>query len=277
MDYGYITNGFRDHSLEDAIAVLADLGYAGIGITLDFGHLHPARSTREEVLAVRDLLRRRDLRAVIESGGRFVLDPWRKHWPTLISAEGRERRMEFLLRGLDIAEALGAGAFSFWSGPSDPAVSEEATWGHLIAALRHLEREARARSIDLAFEPEPGMFIGDLARWRELRERMGRDAPSLKMTLDVGHLQCTEDPPHERWIRELAGDIANVHLDDIRERKHEHLFFGEGDIDFPPVLRALDEAGYGGVALVELSRHSHAAPETAARAIEKLRGYLAAR
>jgi sugar phosphate isomerase/epimerase len=55
-----------------------------------------------------------------------------------------------------------------------------------------------------------------------------------------------------------------VHIEDMRAGVHEHLMFGEGEIDFPPVLRALAEVGYAGGIHVELSRHSHMAP-TAAR------------
>jgi len=274
MRFGYITNGFRDHVLEEAFAILAELGYRGVGITLDVGHLHPYRSSRREVLQARDQLRHYGLSAVMETGGRFVLDPRRKHWPTLISASGRERRMDFLLRGLEIAEAVGAPVLSLWSGAPDPEVDGESSWRFLVDGLRRLEGEARRRGIELALEPEPGMLVGDLDAYRELRDRLGAgEMPALKITLDLGHLQCTEDPPHDRWIREFAGELANVHLDDIRGREHSHLFFGEGDIDFPPLLRALEEIGYQGLALVELSRHSHIAPECAARALKVLREY----
>ncbi len=274
MRFGYITNGFRDHGLEDIAEVLAGLGYHGLGITLDAGHLHPYRSSREEVVRARDLLRRFGLSAVVETGGRYVLDPRRKHWPTLISAEGRERRMDFLLRSLEIAAALDAKVLSLWSGAQDPALGRERSFDLLIDGLRRLAREARSSGIALGFEPEPGMLVGDLASYRELRERMGPDAEALKTTLDLGHLQCTEEPPHRRWIEEFAGSLVNVHVDDVRGRAHDHLPLGEGEIDFPPLLRALAESGYGGLALVELSRESHRAPEVAARSIEKMREYL---
>jgi L-ribulose-5-phosphate 3-epimerase len=271
---GYITNGFRDHDLEDVFAVLAELGCEGVGITLDHGHLHPLKASREEVSRAREGLRNRGLQAVVETGGRFVLDPWKKHWPTLISAsaEGRRKRIEFLLRSLEIGQALDAKVLSLWSGARDPAVGLDESWGHLVDGLRLLEGEARARGIVLAFEPEPGMLVGDLAAYRELRARLGpAEAPALKLTVDLGHLHVTEDPPLDRWIREFAGEIANVHIDDARGRVHEHLIPGEGEIDLPALLRALEGAGYAGLGLIELSRHSHVAPETARRAIEYVR------
>jgi sugar phosphate isomerase/epimerase len=65
-----------------------------------------------------------------------------------------------------------------------------------------------------------------------------------------------------------------VHLEDMRAGNHEHLMFGQGEIDFPPVLAALDEVGYRGGLHVELSRHSHEAPEMAQRAYEFLHPIL---
>jgi sugar phosphate isomerase/epimerase len=69
----------------------------------------------------------------------------------------------------------------------------------------------------------------------------------------------------------LAGDLlVNVQLDDMLPGVHEHLEFGEGDVDLAGTLAALAEVGYTGVAAVELPRHSHAAPDVARRAIEAL-------
>jgi len=58
---------------------------------------------------VRDLLRQYRLRAVVETGARFLLDSRRKHQPTLISPEPyqREYRREFLQRAVYVAAALG--------------------------------------------------------------------------------------------------------------------------------------------------------------------------
>jgi L-ribulose-5-phosphate 3-epimerase len=277
VDFGYVTNGFRDHFLEDIFTILAELGYRGVGITLDVGHLHPYRSGRAEVEAVRESLQKYGLQPVVETGARYVLDPRRKHWPTLISAVGREWRRDFLHKGLEIAQGLGAKVVSLWSGARDPAVDREASWRFLVEGVSALEKDARARGLVLGFEPEPGMFVSDLAGYRELRARLDRrTAPALKLTLDLGHLHVTEEPPFERWIEEFREDLVNVHLDDVSGRDHGHLFFGEGDVDFPPLLRALEKVGYRGLGLVELTRHSYSAPDTAARAIGILRSYLRA-
>ena len=71
-------------------------------------------------------------------------------------------------------------------------------------------------------------------------------------------------------IRRWAPRLVNVHIEDMRRGVHEHLMFGEGEIDFPPVLQALAEVGYTGGVYVELSRHSHEGPAAARRAFEFL-------
>ena len=72
-------------------------------------------------------------------------------------------------------------------------------------------------------------------------------------------------------VRQVAEHLVNVQIDDMRRGVHEHLEFGAGEIDFPPVLRALADAGYRGLVAVELPRHSHAAPTVAARSLDFLR------
>src|SRR5438045_5012560 len=84
MFFGYNTNGFAHHRLEDALAVLAGLGYEGVALTLDHHALNPFDPLLfEQLHRVRDLLRAYRLRAVIETGARFLLDARRKHQPTL--------------------------------------------------------------------------------------------------------------------------------------------------------------------------------------------------
>jgi L-ribulose-5-phosphate 3-epimerase len=46
--------------------------------------------------------------------------------------------------------------------------------------------------------------------------------------------------------------------------------FGDGEIEFPPVLAALTDSGYTGGIHVELSRHSHLGPQAARQAFEFL-------
>jgi sugar phosphate isomerase/epimerase len=129
----------------------------------------------------------------------------------------------------------------------------------LSHALRPIIAHAEATGTRLAFEPEPGMFIDTLDRFRQLDERVRH--PLFDITLDVGHVHCLRDGDIADRVLEWGGRIANIHIEDMRREIHEHLMFGEGTIDFPPIFRALNRAGYSGGVHVELSRHGHMAAE----------------
>ena len=61
-----------------------------------------------------------------------------------------------------------------------------------------------------------------------------------------------------------------MHAEDMRKGIHEHLQFGEGEIDFIEVFKALKDIKYTGLINVELSRHSRNAVEAAGQAFEYL-------
>jgi sugar phosphate isomerase/epimerase len=57
----------------------------------------------------------------------------------------------------------------------------------------------------------------------------------------------------------------------MRRGVHEHLFFGEGEMNMPAILQALKEIDFRKLVSVELSRHSHCADRIIPAAIEFLR------
>lgn len=283
---GYNTNGFPHHRPADALAVLAEIGYRSVAITVDHHCLDPWSPRIEEKLArMRDLLDEQGLRCVIETGARFLLDPRMKHEPTLVteSPSGRARRIDFLRRCVDFAAALGADAVSFWSGILRDGAPEDVAFERLADGCCAVLRHARERNIRLAFEPEPGMFIETMEQYARLAalvdERAeGEGAALFGLTLDIGHLHCVEAEPIPEHLRRWREKLFNVHIEDMRKGVHEHLMFGEGTIDFPPVLATLVAIGYAGGVHVELSRHGHDAPEAARRAfayLSQLPGFLA--
>ena len=72
-------------------------------------------------------------------------------------------------------------------------------------------------------------------------------------------------------VRRGAPTLAHVHIEDMRRGVHEHLMFGEGELDLDEALRVLTEIEYDGLVAVELSRHSHAAHEMVPAAKAALR------
>ena len=271
MLLGYNTNGLSDHDLLDAIRLLAELGYRSVAISLNHHTLSPFQTDwQRQCDAARALIERFEMRSVVETGARYLLDPWHKHEPTLVTAdpEARRRRVEFLRHAIDVARRLGSDCVSFWSGVVRDDASDEQVLERLTEGLRPVLDYADQQQVILGFEPEPGMFVDTTARFERLLHWI--DAPQLRMTLDVGHLYCQGEVPIADYITRCGPRIVNVHIEDMKAGVHEHLMFGQGEMDFPPILRALRSTGYQGGVHVELSRHSHIGPDAARRAFEFL-------
>lgn len=271
MLLGYNTNGLAHHDPLAAVDLLAEIGYRSVALTVDHGTLNPFDDRlAENVQQMRERLQHHGMRNVIETGARFLLDPRTKHEPTLMTADasGRAKRVDFLCRCIDLAKQLGSDCVSFWSGILRDEASEEEALERLAGGLRQVIDYAGQQQVTLGFEPEPGMFIDTMAAYERLLHWI--DAPHFQLTLDVGHLYCQGEVPIVDYIRRWAPRIVNVHIEDMRAGVHEHLMFGDGEMDFPPILDALAETGYAGGLHVELSRHSHEAATAARRAFEFL-------
>ncbi|MET7366377.1 sugar phosphate isomerase/epimerase family protein [Streptomyces sp. NPDC005566] len=270
---GYGTNGLTDLRLDDALGLLADLGYDGVGLTLDHMHLDPlAPDLVARTRHVAHRLVELGLDVTVETGARYVLDPRRKHGPSLLDPdpEARAARTALLVRAVDIAADLGAHAVHCFSGITPPGTTTDTAWQRLTDALAPVLDAATRTGIPLAIEPEPGHLLATLADFHHLRTRLGDPEP-LGLTLDIGHCQCLEPAPPVDCVKAAAPWLRHVQIEDMRRGVHEHLPFGDGEIDFPPVLEALAATGYGGLTVVELPRHSHAGPELARTSLEFLR------
>ena len=267
MRLGYNTNGFAHHRLRDALEVIAGIGYRAVAITLDVHHLDPfapghAAEQREIAAACRDL----DLVPVIETGARFLLDPRRKHRPNLLGADPAERaaRIAFLERAIAAAATVGAPVVSLWSGAADDAPGAAALDERLAAGLRAVCRRAADAGVVIGFEPEPGMYVEDMAGFARVRALV--DHPALALTLDVGHAHLTEAAGAVATIATWAPHVVNVHVEGMRRPEHDHLAPWDGDLYVRATLAALAAAGYARPACFELSRHSHDAVRIATRA-----------
>lgn len=273
LRFAYNTNGLQSHRLEDALALLAEAGYDGVALTLDVMHLDPLRAGPSDVAQVKRQLRRLGLACVIETGARFVLDPRRKHHPPLDDPDpvARLTRLDHLRRCLELAAELGAEAMTLATGPAPRGLDATTARALRVEGLRELVARGAELGVPVSLEPEPGHGIDTLVGWRALKE----DVPDLRLTLDVSHVSLVEpEGTAAEAITAHAADLAVVHLEDAPRGRHEHVPFGEGDLDVPGIVRALAHAGFGGLCAVELSRHSHRGHELPAISLAALRAAL---
>lgn len=273
LRYAYNTNGLTSHRLDDGLALLADCGYAGVALTLDVAHHDPfAPDLPGRTAALRRRLDGLGLASVVETGARFLLDPRRKHHPTLVSPDpaDRARRVAFLQTCVDVAADLGSEAVSFWAGvpaEEDLAADRVACWDRLVDGVTEVVAHAAPRGVTCAFEPEPGMLVDDCDDWA----RLAAAVPGLTLALDTGHCVVSGRYTPDAAVRAFAAELGAVAVEDMPRGRHEHRAPGEGDVDLPAVLGALRDVGYRGLVSLELSRDAHRADTLVPGALAALR------
>ncbi|AWN37111.1 sugar phosphate isomerase/epimerase family protein [Methylobacterium radiodurans] len=268
LRFAYNTNGAANHRLDDALRLIKAAGYDGVALTLDIHHLDPfAENWAAEAGRVSSLLQKLELGSVIETGARFLLDPTAKHEPTLVTADaaGRARRVGFLKRAIDIGAMLHSEAISFWAGVPKPGVDHDEARRWLAEGLHEVVAYAAERGVVPCLEPEPGMLVETLDDYAALR------IDGLRLALDTGHCLVTGEREPAAAVHEFADRIGTVAIEDMARGIHIHLPFGEGDMDVPGVLNALEAVGYDKLICVELSRESHRADRMIPEALEYLR------
>lgn len=270
LRWAYNTNGLSSHRLDDALELLADHGYAGVALTLDVAHHDPfAPDLARRTAALADRLRGLGLGSVVETGARFLLDPRRKHHPTLVSADAadRARRVAFLRLCVDVAADLGSEAVSFWAGVLAPGLDRDEAWRHLVFGVAAVTAYAHGRGVTVAVEPEPGMVVDDLDDWSLLQA----EVPGITLALDTGHCIVSGRWDPADAVRAFAQQLGAVAVEDMLHGIHDHRAPGEGDMDLGAVVGALTAVDHRGLVSLELSRDSHRADRLVGEAITTLR------
>ena len=147
-------------------------------------------------------------------------------------------------RALEIAERLGCRKLNCLAGLTLPDVPVTEQWATLEANLAYAAEQAQAAGVRQVVEPlntfdTPGFLLATPSQGFDLVERIGH--PNLSLQYDLYHAQRMEGNL-TATIERRIDRIGHVQIADS-PRRHEP---GKGEINFPFVLQALDDAGYDG-------------------------------
>lgn len=162
-------------------------------------------------------------------------------------ANNPAKRSEFadgVDRAIEIAGTLGVGRVNCLVGKSVPGVSHDVQWGTLKENLALAAERMQGAGIMQVVEPlnpfdAPGYFLPTPSLGFKLVEEVAH--PNLFLEYDVYHAQRTEGNLTATIRREIA-KIGHVQVADSPARNEP----GSGEINYPFVFKALDDAGYTG-------------------------------
>ena len=233
--YGRLADAPRQFGIEahaDSLALIRRAGFSGCEFS-HYQHLDEA-----------------GLAALRQRCAELELTPWSAHsWIQLPGAPAAvEAQLPRLLESVNQAARLGVGVVVFHAArpPEDPLGPgrREA----LEQALRGLAPMAAGHAITLAIEncsdrDDLAFLIDTVA---------GLALPNVGFNVDTGHANLHGITAPEA-IRMMGRRLVTTHLQDNFGERDDHLPPGKGLIDWSEVRAALEEVGYAGMLMVEIS------------------------
>ena len=177
--------------------------------------------------------------------------------------EVREDAKRAVCRALEIAATMGMPGVLVIPGyvglPWDPSVEPipyDQAYERTRAGLTDVAPEAERLGPQVLVENVWNRFLLSPLEMRKLLDEIG--SSHVGMLFDTGNVVLTGYP--EQWIRILGSRVREVHLKDFKAGVGTIDGFVqllEGDVNWPEVTAALQEAGFDGFVTAELFPYQH--------------------
>ena len=179
---------------------------------------------------------------------------------SLIDPDQKQSYLDFLKRSVDAAVQVGARSVTIHSNGlgeggvvlnSYPDLSDTVKLCTMFDTLRECAKLAEDSGVQMNLEPlnVTTDHVGNFLRTTQMAAEMTRliGSPKLKVLYDVYHMQLNEGSLCDN-IRSYGDQFGHIHIADAPGR-HEP---GTGEINYPHVLKCLEETGYTGLVGFEL-------------------------
>lgn len=268
MKLAFSSNAYMQHSIEETIRRIHQIGYRGIELLADVPHAWPAGLLPERREAIRRCLD--EHRLTISNINAFMMnavgDPRQPYWhPGWTDPDPHYRaiRREYTKRALQLASDLGAPHITTEPGGLvAPEQTPDAAADIFYEELMPCVELAETLGVGLLIEPEPELLIERFDQYVAFAARI--DSAVVGLNFDIGHAYCMGEDPQD-WVHKMREHTVHYHLEDIADtRVHAHLIPGRGAISFAATLQAIAETGYDAWLTVELYPYIDS-PDAAAR------------
>jgi inosose dehydratase len=236
-DLYYLSNG----SVEEAVTDIAAAGYEGTEV---FDGNLAAYRDRPEVLT--ELFAATGVELVsVYTGANFVY------------ADVLPDEMHRIRSACELATTFGASRLVVGGGARRASGTTPEDYDRLGKALDSVADLAAEHGLDASYHPHLSTIVESPDELDRLMERT-----RIGFCPDTAHLAAGGGDPAE-LIRRYADRLRHVHLKDIALETLQFLPLGQGDLDFPDIVRAVQEADYDSWLVVELDAYDGAPREAA--------------
>ncbi len=174
-----------------------------------------------------------------------------KHWEWLLSSPDkaiRDKGREALEHSIEDAKYYGTDAVLLVPGKVDESVSYDECWNRTTEEIKKVVPLAEKLKVSIAIENVWNNFL--LSPVEAIHYMDQFKSQYVKFFFDCGNIMVYGWP--EQWIKILGKRIARVHIKEFDmeaantkgKRAGFNVDLGEGTVNWPAVMKALDEIGY---------------------------------
>ncbi len=253
MKKGISIWSFGDLSVEESLKLAKNAGFDGIELALNLEGPLSLTSKEEEFKTVKKMAEDIGIQLYSVACGLY--------WDFPITdddASVRAKAEDIVKKEIDMAKALGCESCLVIPGTVcadfiDPnkVTDYQDAYDRSLAAFLKLKTYAEQAQISIGLENVWNKFLTSPIEMKEFIDKIGSDY--VGSYLDIGNVLYNGFP--EQWVKILAGRIKKVHFKDYRKVAgglHGFVDLLAGDVDYPAVVKALNDVGYDGWVTAEM-------------------------
>lgn len=236
---------FPQGTIKDSLTLAKNAGFEGVELALNGEGELSLHSKECEIKAVRKQAEDLGLKLYSLSSGLC--------WDYRLSdddAKMRQKAKDIIKKQLETAKILGAdtilvipGVVNVEFSMPEKKVAYDVVYERALEGINELKVDAESLQVNIGLENVWNKFLLSPMEMRDFIDKIGSDY--VGSYLDIGNTLYCSYP--EDWIRILGNRIKKVHFKDYRMQAgglHGFVDLLAGDVDYPEVVKALNEIGY---------------------------------
>lgn len=236
---------FPQGTIKENLLLAKDAGFEGVELALNASGELSMDSTDKEISEVKKFADDIGLKLYSLSCGMC--------WDYRLSDDDvkmREKAKDMIKKQLDTAKILGAdtilvipGVVNVEFSSPEKKVAYDVVYDRALEGLNQLKGCAEQLKVNIGLENVWNKFLLSPMEMRDFIDKIGSDY--VGSYLDIGNTLYCSYP--EDWVRILGKRIKKVHFKDYRMQAgglHGFVDLLAGDVNYPEVVKALEEIGY---------------------------------
>ena len=240
-------------SIAESIKIAKDAGFDGIELSLNGEGELGLDSTEKDIKEIQARLEDAQLEIAGLATGLYWDYPM-----TSDSAEIRQKAKDVCKKQLELASMLGVDAILVIPGavgvdfiPNSEVINYEVAYERALSAIQELSVDAKGYGVSIAIENVWNKFLVSPLEMKQFIDTVNSEF--VGSYFDVGNVVYNGYPEH--WIQILGHRIKKVHFKDYRRQAgglHGFVDLLAGDVNYPAVVKALEEIGYNNYVTAEM-------------------------